>query len=100
MNVPSTVSKLTISATPNNQYASFSVSNNKLKAGNETAVSIIVTAQDGTQKTYVIKATREMDENYTPSNNNYLKTLTPSIGTMYPSFKMCIRDRYRGIAKR
>jgi hypothetical protein len=84
--VPSTVTQLTVNATTNNAYASVNVQNNKLKVGAVTDVSVLVTAQDGTQKTYVIKATREMDENYVPSTNNYLSSLAPSVGVLYPAF--------------
>lgn len=53
MNVSADTDALTISATPNSQYAKVSVKDNSLSEG-ENTVRIVVTAENGSQKTYYI----------------------------------------------
>ena len=62
LTVPNEVTKLNITATPNDSKATVSVKGNKdLKVG-ENTVTIVVTAEDGTTKNYVIKVTKENPE--------------------------------------
>ena len=62
LTVPNEVTKLNITATPNDSKATVSVKGNKdLKVG-ENTVTILVTAEDGTTKNYVIKVTKENPE--------------------------------------
>lgn len=62
LTVPNEVTKLNITATPNDSKATVSVKGNKdLKVG-ENTVTVVVTAEDGTIKNYIIKVTKENPE--------------------------------------
>jgi tRNA threonylcarbamoyladenosine modification (KEOPS) complex Pcc1 subunit len=57
-----------------------------LSVGGNNTITIAVTAADGTTaKTYTITVTRQ-DENYQPSNDAALKSLTLSAGVLAPAF--------------
>ncbi|MFA0815750.1 MAG: cadherin-like beta sandwich domain-containing protein [Anaerofustis sp.] len=86
LSVPFEVAALTVTATQNDSKASVSVQNNALAAGKTTQVSVVVTAENGTTKTYVINAARAQDPNYVPSSNNYLASIVTSYGTLSPTF--------------
>ena len=77
---------LTITATSNDSKASVSVQNNALAAGKTTPVSVVVTAENGTTKAYVINVARAQDPNYVPSSNNYLASIATSYGSLSPTF--------------
>ena len=63
------------------------VSGNTGIAPEETRnVSVTVTAENGSQKTYNIAVTRGKDPNKKLSKDNYLSNLTPSIGILSPVF--------------
>ena len=65
---------VTIKATPKDSNASVSGTGKKtLKYGKNT-LNVVVTAEDGSKKTYVLNITRPDNRN----NNNYLKSLTIS----------------------
>lgn len=64
------VSRLNVSATSNDGKASVSVNSPTLTPGGYTNVTITVTAENGSAKTYTIKVYREQDPNYVPSGNN------------------------------
>ena len=84
--VPFEVSKLDIKASANHSKAKVSISNNSLKDGKTTAVTIEVKAENGSVRKYTINASRERDPNYVPSSNNFLSSLTASSGTLSPAF--------------
>jgi len=55
------VTKLTVNATPNHAAATVKVEGNELIAGETVTVRVIVTAEDGTYRTYYLHTTREGD---------------------------------------
>lgn len=69
LSVPYSVSKLSITAVPEDSKAKVSISNPTLKAGGHTTVTITVTSQAGNTMKYTINVYREQDPNYVPSNN-------------------------------
>lgn len=82
MSVDSDVEKITITAEKNHSAAKVSINGNKnLKVGTNT-VSIVVTAEDGTKKTYKIKVSKQASEDEIQSNPEeeevqlFLKSLT------------------------
>ncbi len=77
---------LNISALPNDDKASVRYEGNELKAGAETQVFIIVTAENGSTSTYTIKAKRGTDPNKKASDNCFLELLMPSSGKLSPVF--------------
>ena len=86
MEVPFSVSKLSISATAEDPKSSVNISNPDLVAEETTTVSIKVTAENGSSKTYVINVKRGKDPNKPLSTNNYLSELTVSNGMLSPAF--------------
>ncbi|MBR2860562.1 MAG: cadherin-like beta sandwich domain-containing protein [Clostridia bacterium] len=83
--VPFSVSKLTVSASANHAGAKVSVSGTSLSVGANT-VTITVTAENGSKKTYKINVTRQQDPNYKASSNANLGTLNVSSGQLSPAF--------------
>ncbi|MGZ3772806.1 MAG: cadherin-like beta sandwich domain-containing protein [Pseudobdellovibrionaceae bacterium] len=84
------VSSLNITATPNSSYASFTINGLAATAGVAQSISltvgahaipIVVTAQDGTTKTYTVTITRGA-----ANTTNTLSGLTLSSGTLSPTF--------------
>ncbi len=67
------------------------VSGNSLSVGANT-VSITVTAENGSTRTYYIYVTREQDPNYVPSTDATLSGLTVSTGTLSPAFDAAKMD--------
>ena len=87
MTVPFSVSSLDIKTTTEDSNAKVSITGNKnLPAEATTPVTIKVTAENGTVKTYTINVTREKDPNKPKSNNNYLTTIGANIGILSPVF--------------
>ena len=80
LTVPYSVTSLIVTPTVNNSEAKTSVTgNNSLVVGTNT-VSIVVTAGDGTKKTYTITVTRSKD------TTNTLKSLAVSGYSLTPTF--------------
>lgn len=91
--VPFSVTKLDITAIPEDGTAKAVILNNTLKVG-KTSVVVAVTAQNGAKKTYSITVTREQDPNYQASNNANLKSIIPSIGILSPVFSADTKQYY------
>ena len=83
--VPFSTSRLEVSATAEDSKAKVAISGQNLAVGANT-VSVVVTAENGSKKTYSIKVTREQDPNYQAGSNANLKSITPSIGILSPVF--------------
>ena len=79
------VAKLSVSATARDSGAKVSVQGTNLSVGDNT-VRVVVTAANGTKKTYSINVTREQDPNYVPSKNTQLSGITLSAGQLSPEF--------------
>ena len=73
--VPYETSKLQISATAAHSGAKVTVGETYLAANATTDVTVTVTAENGTTKTYHIYATRPQDPNYKPSEISTLESL-------------------------
>lgn len=86
MEVPFSVSSLDIKAVADDSKSKVSIANNKLVAEAITDVKIIVTAENGSTKTYVIKVKRGKDPNKQLSTNNYLASLSVNNGILSPVF--------------
>lgn len=84
--VPYSVSKLDISAVANHSGAKVSVSNPSLTANATTKITVTVTAENGSTKTYTIAVKRAQDPNYVPSNNNSLASITVEGFLLSPVF--------------
>lgn len=67
--VPFETSKLVITAVTEDSKAKVSITGNDLAAGSTTPVTVTVTAENGTQKIYTLRVTREADPNYVPGSN-------------------------------
>ena len=70
--VPFEVSKLNVSATAADSKAKVSVSSPNLTPNGTTKVTVTVTAENGSKKTYTISVKRANDPNYKASGNNKL----------------------------
>ena len=86
MEVPFSVSSLNIKATPKDSKASVKVNNNSLVAEETTTVSVVVTAENGSQKTYTIAVKRGKDPNKVLNTDNNLVALGVDVGILSPSF--------------
>ena len=80
LTVPYSVTSLTVTPTVNNSEAKTSVTGNTSLTVGTNTVSIVVTAGDGTKKTYTITVTRSKD------TTNTLKSLTVSGYSLTPTF--------------
>lgn len=85
------VKALDIKCSTEDSNAKYTIKNNSLVVG-ENTVSIVVTAENGTQKTYKLKVTRKQDPNYVAGSNANLKALKVSQGTLSPVFSASITD--------
>ena len=83
--VPFTVSRLEVAATAEDSKAKVAISGQNLAVGVNT-VSVVVTAENGSKKTYSISVTREQDPDYQAASNADLKSITPSVGILSPVF--------------
>ena len=86
VSVPYSISNLKVNAKTEDEKAKISITNTNLTAEETTDVKIVVTAENGSTKTYTIHATRGKDPNKVLSTNNNLSSLTVSTGTLSPSF--------------
>jgi gliding motility-associated-like protein len=83
-------SSITVTPTQNDANASITVNGTAVASGSPSQalpllvggniINVVVTAQDGTTKTYTITANRQ------PSGNALLTALVPSAGTLNPAF--------------
>ena len=73
--VPYEVNKLELSYETNDSKATVTVNNPTLKVAGTTDVTIQVTSESGSVKTYTIQVTRAQDPNYQPSGNNALSNI-------------------------
>lgn len=86
LNVKYEIQKLDITAIANDANAKVEIKNNELVEDSSNKVEIVVTAQNGDVKTYVIKAYREKNPNYVASSNCNLTEIKLSYGTLSPLF--------------
>jgi len=86
LSVPYETEKLTINAQKNNTKASVSIPSYTLSPGDTVPVRIVVTAENGDVKTYIVQTTRELPGDYVPSNDARLSKLVPSYGALSPAF--------------
>ena len=84
--VPFEVSKLEISASANDGKATVSINSPNLVPNGTTNVSVTVTAENGSQKVYVIAVKRAQDPNYKASSNNDLSGITVDGFLLSPMF--------------
>ncbi|MHB1483529.1 MAG: cadherin-like beta sandwich domain-containing protein [Saccharofermentanales bacterium] len=84
--VPFNVEQLDFSYVTEDASSNAITNNPQLTQGETTDVTIYVSAQNGDQKTYVIKVAREKDPNYITGNNADLKSLVPEKGILSPVF--------------
>lgn len=84
--VPFSVSKLDVKAEANDSKAKVSISSPNLSVGSNNAVTVTVTAENGTKKTYTIKVTRQQDPNYVASGENALSALWVDGYVISPGF--------------
>lgn len=84
--VPFSVSKLDVSAVANDGKASVSVNSPNLTPNGTTKVTVTVTAENGSTKTYTISVKRAQDPNYTASSNNDLSAITVDGFLLSPVF--------------
>ena len=87
VSVPFTVENLKVNATKEDSKAKVTISNqNGLVAEETREVLVVVTAENGSKKTYTIKVTRGKDPNKVLSNDNNLSSLTTDVGILSPAF--------------
>ena len=86
ISVPFSVTSLNIKYKASDSKSKVSVNNNNLEAEATTNVTITVTAENGSSKTYTIKASRGKDPNKVLNTDNYLKTLGIDVGILSPAF--------------
>ena len=84
--VPFDVSKLNVSATANDSKAKVSINSPNLRPGGTTDVTVTVTAENGSAKTYTITVKRAQDPNYVASSNNDLSGITVDGFLLSPLF--------------
>ena len=73
-------SRLQIIAEPEESLSTVTGTGYVTVSAGENTYNIVVTAEDGSTKTYVLKVNRPK------SSNNYLTDLIPSVGTLSPNF--------------
>ncbi len=87
VSVPFSVENINVEAKAKDSKAKVSISNqNNLVAGETRNVTVKVTAENGSVRTYTIKVTRESDPNKVQSSNNYLSSITIDVGMLSPLF--------------
>ena len=79
-NVEEGTSRLQIIAEPEESLSTVTGTGYVTVNSGENTYNIVVTAEDGSTKTYVLKVNRPK------SSNNYLTDLIPSVGTLSPNF--------------
>lgn len=85
--VPFSTTKLNINAVAKDSKATVTIDNPPLVVDEITAVTITVTAEDGSVKIYTIQVKRQQDPNYIPSGDNTLTDLTVNGYVISPAFK-------------
>ena len=80
------VSQLNLKYTAKDSKATVRVNNNNLAAEATTNVTIVVTAENGSTKTYTISAARGKDPNKVLSTDNNLVSLAVDQGILSPAF--------------
>lgn len=85
-NVPFSVSKLDVKAKAADSKAKVNISSPDLTPDGDTNVTVTVTAENGSKKTYTIKVHREKDPNYVASSNNDLSEITVEGFLLSPIF--------------
>jgi len=85
LTVPNSVSSVTVNATAEDSKASVSGTGSKSLNVGENTISVVVTAENKTKKTYNIKVTREA-ASVVQSSDNTLKGLSVSGYDMSPAF--------------
>lgn len=86
LDVPYEIAKLNINAVAQDSKAKVSIDNPDLVAEKTTDVTIKVTAENGSSKTYTIHVSRGKDPNKVLNTDNNLTNLVPSIGILSPVF--------------
>lgn len=87
VSVPFSVENLNLKAVTQDSKAKVSISGAEGLIAEETKdVTVTVTAENGTRKTYTIKVTRGKDPNKVLSTNNYLSSITTNQGILSPVF--------------
>lgn len=85
--VPYEVTSVSVNAKAEDSKSKVSISGgSNLKSEETQNVTVRVTAENGSVKTYTIKVTRAKDPNKPLSNDNNLKELVPSVGELSPKF--------------
>ena len=85
-NVEYAVSQLNLKYSAKDSKATVRVNNNNLTAEETTNVTIVVTAENGSTKTYTISAVRGKDPNKILSKDNNLVALSVDQGILSPAF--------------
>ena len=86
VSVPFEVSRLNVNATAADSKAKGSVNSPNLIPDATTKVSVTVTAENGSKKTYTISVKRAKDPNYVASSNNSLKSISVDGFLLSPVF--------------
>ncbi len=86
VSVPFEVEKISVNAKAEDSLAKVSINSPSLVAEKTTNLTVKVTAENGSVKTYTIKVKRGKDPNKPLSNNNYLESLTIDNGELSPAF--------------
>lgn len=84
--VPFEVSQLNVTAVANDSKARVSVNSPNLIPNSTTYVTVTVTAENGSTKTYTIAVKRAQDPNYVASSNNNLSGITVDGFLLSPVF--------------
>ena len=84
--VPFEVSKLDLQAAANDGKAKVSINSPNLTPNGVTNVTVTVTAENGSVRTYTIAVKRAQDPNYVPSDNNDLSEITVDGFLLSPVF--------------
>ena len=84
--VPSSTTTVKLTGEKNDSKASVTGLGNITLTGDETKAEVVVTAENGSTKKYVIKVKRGKDPNKQLSTNNYLASLSVNNGILSPVF--------------
>ena len=95
LTAPYNIDRLDIKAVPTDPAATVVISDTALSADEAVAVTVTVTAQNGSRSVYTINAEKSRDPNYVASDNCYLKSLSVEGLSLSPLFS---RDIYRYVA--
>ena len=90
--VPYSVSRLSIKATAEDAKSKVTINQPNLTPGGTTKVTITVQAQTGATKAYSISVARAQDPNYKPSGNNDLSSLAVDGFLLSPPFSPDIKS--------